>query len=46
MGALIRPIRRVGCSARSLTHVAVRSQLVLAAALRLDRLSAPISERL
>jgi hypothetical protein len=46
MGALIRPIRRVGRSARSLTDVEVRSRLVLAVALRLGRLNAPISVRL
>jgi hypothetical protein len=40
-GALIRPTRCVGRSARSLTHVQVRSRLVLAPALRLSRLSAP-----
>jgi hypothetical protein len=40
-GALIRPIRRVGRCARPLTHVQVRSRIVLAPALRLGRLSAP-----
>jgi hypothetical protein len=40
-GALIRPLRCVRGSARSLTHVDVRSRFVLAAAVRLDRLNAP-----
>jgi hypothetical protein len=36
----MRPIRRVGRSARPLTHVRVRSRLLLAAAFRLGHLSA------
>ena len=41
-GALIRPFRGVGRSARALTHVRSALARVLATALRNDRLSAPV----
>jgi len=42
-GALIRPRRGVGRSARPLTHLSSALAVVLATALRRDRLSAPRS---
>ena len=41
-GALIRPQRCVGGSARPLTHQVGALAVVLAAALRCNRLSAPV----